>query len=349
MLQTTLASVAIASGQLVGDLPTQNPLQQIEQRVDELQKNILTDVRTLATIDIGSGTTKIAVAEVNCSENRILKTLLRQSIPVSLREDLATNGGILSPAIEKTLIEALQTLMREAGQHRPMQWTAVGTSVFRTAKNSAEFLERVKQATGLTVCIVPQVEEGEIGFSSAVGASGLTSKEVIAWDTGSGSFQITSLIDGKLEMYAAEFGFVPALELLFKLRNRPLQEQVNPVSLEEEMALIEAIKAALPPVKSWVSDRSKQVIGFGEGKSVFKIGHIATGLDAYNKDDLMQAIHKYRDKTDKELSHFVAPREVLVGIAFLYAVMDHCGIEECRYVYTMGGCEGLMVMPKYWE
>lgn len=348
LLQKTLAIAAITTGQLTAQGLPSNEIHQSEQRIDAVQKDVFKDIRTLATVDIGSGSTKVTVADVDRLSNQIEKIWFQKVVTVPLRKDLIATGGRLSPEIEQTLIDTIKGVMLEAAEYNPERWLGVGTSVFRTASNSQEFLERVRRATGLEVRIVPQVDEGEIGFASAVGASGLTPEQVIAWDSGSGSFQITTLIDGKLEMYGSEFGFVPALELLCKLRDKPVNEYVNPVGYSEAIALVDLVKASLVPVKPWVSDANKVVAGVGESRSVFSICSIATGRDTYNKQDLLQAIAEHCGKSDAELSQFLAPHEAVIGLVLVYAVMDHCGIEECRYVSANGGCEGLMVLPKYW-
>ena len=70
------------------------------------------------------------------------------------------------------LINTLNEMKAQNMQYAPQEWFGVGTSVFRTAKNGLALLERVKAETGITISLVPQAVEGEIGFSSAVASSG---------------------------------------------------------------------------------------------------------------------------------------------------------------------------------
>jgi len=261
------------------------------------------EVITRAAIDIGSGDTKMTVATVDTETNQIAKILYQNYITVELRKDLgASPDKSLSPKIEQELINALRKMQENAEQYNPVEWVCVGTSVFRTAKNGAEFLAKIKAATDIEVRIVPQAVEGEIGFASAIAASGKNSESIIAWDSGSGSFQLTTLLDGQLKMYGAEFAYVPALEALFAIRNRPFSADVsaNPVSLSEALLLIGAIR-------------------------------------------------RLCGSSDEQFKNYAKPKEVVVALILLYAVMDHCGFEQVNYYPTNGGSEGLLIIPSFWN
>lgn len=68
---------------------------------------------------------------------------------------------------------------------------AVATSAFRKANNAKEFVEVIKAETQLSVRIIPQREEGEIAFFSALATGEYKPEEVLVWDIGTGSLQMT--------------------------------------------------------------------------------------------------------------------------------------------------------------
>jgi exopolyphosphatase / guanosine-5'-triphosphate,3'-diphosphate pyrophosphatase len=308
-------------------------------------------VVTRAAIDVGSGDTKITVADVDLKNYQIINIWHKSVTAVELRKDLTTSiDGCLSKEIEQKLIRTIQAMQEEGMQFSPTQWTAVGTSVFRTANNGEEFLARVKAATGMDIRIVPQIEEGEVGFASAVAASREDQEGIIAWDSGSGSFQLTTLINGKLEMYGAEFGFVPALKALFDYRKQPFHIGLspNPVSSKEAMELIDTICKKLPPVSSWMVNNNKKIISFGGITSIFSVGKIATGNSSFTREEVMAAILQFSGTKDEQLSQFRRPHETMIALILLYAVMKQCGIEKVAYFTANGNCEGLLISPRYW-
>lgn len=310
-------------------------------------------VLTRAVLEIGSGETKIMVADVDVITNKIVTIWHQGFKKISLKKDVASSSdNCLSSGIEQEVISTILSMKEKVKQFRPVEWVAVGTSVFRTAKNGQEFLERVKQATNIEVRLLPQIEEAEIGFATAVEASGKSVKNTISWDSGSGSFQIASMENGKLEMYGAEFAFVPTLEALFAIRNQPFNvNSPNPTSLEEALKLIKAVRANLPSAPLWLANNNKNVFGIGgDAGDLFHIGSVAAGRTTYTKEELFEAILQACDKSDEQLrGKFVKPEKVIIALVLMYTIMDHCGIKEVTYCPTIGSCKGMLLTPRLWK
>jgi len=310
------------------------------------------DVITRASVDIGSGETKLTVADVDTDLNQIVLIRYQNHQSVELKKNLAeSSNGCLDKTIEDKLISTLKNMQAEVSLYAPKQWFGVGTSVFRTAKNGQDVLDRVKAETNISIQLVPQAVEGEIGFFSAVAASKLLPIDVIAWDSGAGSFQISTLIDGQIEVYGSEFAYVPALEALFAIRGKPFSQNVspNPVSLAEAYDLVMSIEECLPPVPQWLIEHNKHVITFGGQTSIFKIGMTATGRTTYTKSQVWEAILQLAGKTSAQLSNFAKPDEAVVALILLFSVMDHCAIDRVSYFDANGGCEGILIIPRFWQ
>lgn len=262
---------------------------------------------------------------------------------MQLSKDLASNAdGYLSQKIEQDLINAVNAMKEEVAQYRPQKWVGIGTSVFRKAKNAQEVRDRVCAATGLDLQIIPQDLEAALGFATAVAASNEAPERVMAWDSGSSSFQITSMINGKMEMYGTEFGYVNSVEALFSLRNIPYSQhaEIGVVSHSEAFGLIEAIKNKLPPPSSWIANSDKRLVAVG-GWSMFSIAKESIGHSPFTKEEVLVEIHKLCETPDEK--HYIP------AFALLYAVMDHCGFEQVEYIRTNGSCEGLTISPQYWS
>lgn len=306
---------------------------------------------TRAVFDLGSSEAKITVADVNTDTNQITKIWLQYCETVGLRKDLAVEGnGFLSKEAEERLLNTLKKMKANALQYNPEQWFGVGTSVFRLAKNGQEILDRIKLELDLTIHLIPQSEEGEIGFISAIAATGLQNEDVISWDSGAGSFQISNFNEGKIEFYGTEFGIVNAIDALLQIQGKSYAagDTTNPVRMEEIKKVVTAIQQKLPELPNWLINKSKPVIAVG-GISIFSIAEIALKKTTFSKKEIWEAIGKLCNKTDEELASFkVPPRAIVSGLIFLYSVMDHCKIDEVKYCRTNGSCEGILIIPKYW-
>lgn len=312
------------------------------------------DIVRRAAIDIGSGETKLTIADVDTQTNNIIEIHYQDFKAVELRRDLASSSdGNLSTQIEMRLVAVLNNFKSSTENLSPEQWVGVGTSVFRKAKNGKEFLDRIYTQTGMKIYIASQAEEGEIGFMSAVASSGLEADNVIAWDSGNGSFQMTSMEGDNFQMYGAEFAFVPAMEVLIStLRSQTFYPEIaiNPVTNEEVNLLSSIIQnEKLPLVPAWIAETSKKIVSFGSYTSIFSTGKIATGKESYTRAELYEAIQKFTGKTDAQLTIFPEPPKTIVGLTLLYSVMNHCAMDNMTFVSTNGLCEGLLIIPRFWK
>lgn len=299
---------------------------------------------TRAAIDIGSGGTKLTVGDIDPLTNRILRIRDDILIGVKLRQDLAVSpDGLLSDHIQEELVHTIKQLQERMNKFAPLELNAVATSVFRTAKNGFAVLDKVESETGIKVKLLSQTEEGEIGFASAIAASNETKENLIVWDSGSGSFQLTTFRDGNIEMYGEEFGSTPALEKLYELRGQPIAIglRIPAISLQEALSLCEAIRAELPCPPEWVSSGNKRVVAIGS--TIFYRTATALGKLTYSKEEVLQGMIEACSRHDDELS------PLIISMAFLYAVMDHCQISELTYCKTNGSTEGLLTIPKLWK
>ena len=144
-----------------------------------------------AIIDIGSNSIKFFVGEL--AADGTIKTVIDTNDIARLGEGLDKTGMISSEAMERNVasVAAFQKKAVEAGAE---QIVAVGTMALRTASNSGEFVEKVKQACGVEVRIIPGEEEARLSYLAVLSGLALQDGELVVFDTGGGS---TEFIFGK--------------------------------------------------------------------------------------------------------------------------------------------------------
>lgn len=143
----------------------------------------------LATIDVGTNSVKLLVAE---ARNGRVRPLEERVTITRLGEGVEKSGHISRPAMDRTL-EALVDFREHARSRRAWNIAAVGTRVLRAAKNAGEFVKRCRGELDLDVRVLSGPEEARLAFLGATeGKTG-----VAALDIGGGSTEIMTLRSAK--------------------------------------------------------------------------------------------------------------------------------------------------------
>lgn len=307
-------------------------------------------------IDVGSGGMKVTVADVDPENQKINEVLFSNEYLVPLKRDMEVSGkDYFSEKVQQVAIDTLAKVQEDLCLYNVEEWSGIATAASRKAKNAQELYDRIKQDLGIEITIISQEEEGRIGFATAAAVSGLPKETIVAYDSGSGSFQLTTEIDDQLKVVQGDFAYISALSTLVQeIRKKKLDyhSSPNPVSIDEAKKLVCLLKEKLPKISKEFAEKLKQetttVVGFGNQNFIFATGAVATEKTTYTKEELWNAIAQHCDLCDAELKKFAQPEEALVGMILLYTVMDGLGIDELNYCYANGSCEGLLIDPTYW-
>lgn len=138
-----------------------------QHRVDEsASKAALSNqppLRTVAVIDVGATSMRMAIAEIGGNEKiRLLDTLVQ---PLSLGKDAFTTRRFRRTSIEECVrgLKAYMRVLKEYGIGAD-QIRVVATSAVREASNRLTFLDRVYIATGLNIEPIDEAEVNRITY-----------------------------------------------------------------------------------------------------------------------------------------------------------------------------------------
>ncbi len=140
----------------------------------------------LAGIDIGTNTLRLLIADVDRHSLRILhsdRTITR------LGGNLDRFGVLSAEARNRSLL-ALTAFSREIPRWRPAAVCAVGTSALRNAGNALQFIDQVREHTGLSIRVVSGEEEARLTLLGVTWS--LRSAPAMVIDIGGGSTEIVS-------------------------------------------------------------------------------------------------------------------------------------------------------------
>jgi exopolyphosphatase/pppGpp-phosphohydrolase len=158
------------------------------------------DGRVVAAIDIGSNTLKLTVARV--SDGKVTPIASTAEV-VRLSTDLGQTGRLREDRMQHA-IDVLRDFVTIAREYEAGQIIAVGTAATRSAANGAEFLDRVKNETGIDVDVISGGEEARLtsnGVLAQIDPAGM----ILIVDIGGASTELIAVRDG-IRLESASLG-----------------------------------------------------------------------------------------------------------------------------------------------
>lgn len=294
----------------------------------------------VASIDIGTNTILLLIAEVNQGK---MKTLLDTETIVRLGEGVHEKGLLLESAMERGF-QTLKGYLKKCQEMEVRKIFAVGTSALREAKNNGFFLQKVKEQFGLEIEVISGEEEARLSFLAVVKDLHPLPKNLLVVDVGGGS---TELIFGKgdeiIEWKSLPLGIVRLTERLLLS---------DPVKDEEYRAMVEEIQKQLsgcpvpkyPPAMVSIGGTGTALASVEQGLDQFMVEKIHRFV--LTRKALKDQLSLYRSKTiaeRKKIKGLPPSRAdvILAGVTILYLIMEEAGCSSFR-VSTHGVRYGLL-------
>jgi exopolyphosphatase / guanosine-5'-triphosphate,3'-diphosphate pyrophosphatase len=168
--------------------------------MDDKQIFLSTDLaHRLATIDIGSNSVRLMVAEpLRGGQYRILD---EERESTRLGRTLSSTESLEPQSVELTLA-ALRRFKQITNGYQVDELRTIATCAVREATNGPEFCERVRNEVGLEVEVISADQEARLAFYSVQRAFDLSSKNVVVADLGGGSTEIVLASGNVIESIA---------------------------------------------------------------------------------------------------------------------------------------------------
>lgn len=187
---------------------------------------------TVASIDIGSHTARLLIAEKIDGPN-LFRPILRKRAYIRLAEDFAS-GLIKREAMDRAL-EALEDFVLTSRRFRVDTIRAVSTGVVRKATNKDSFLDLIRERTGIPVVLVSGEEEARLTGEGVFHALNLHGRPFITFDLGGGTTEFLLGQDERTEVKSVALG---AMVLTQKHLSCDPPEEKNLKRLEKHIAKI---------------------------------------------------------------------------------------------------------------
>jgi exopolyphosphatase / guanosine-5'-triphosphate,3'-diphosphate pyrophosphatase len=281
----------------------------------------------IASIDIGTNTVILLIAEIRGNKIRTLRNEYR--VP-RIGKGLEINKGICNDKITE-LIQILYEFKEIIISHKCEVILATGTNAFRIASNAPEIVTNVRNKLGIQIDIVSSVIEAEYSFLGAISNYNGDEKDNLVIDIGGGSTEIISGKSNKLTyLNSFQTGVVTGTERFFK-HDPPLPSEIK----DFEDSLSSTFSGLNIP-------RTKRAIAIAGTPTTLVC--IQKGLHEYNEDEIEGSILKRIDISElKEGLSFLSAKQIkekylkvvygredvlLAGTIILYKIMELLNLAE---------------------
>lgn len=165
---------------------------------------------SFASVDIGTNTFRLLISDLNDNGTLNQRHLKREI--TRLGGGFASNGSLTEESISRG-VSTLSVFSELIRINKVKKIRAVATSVVREASNGSEFVERVKDVTGLDVEIITGEEEAELALKGVLSCVKVKTDDALVFDIGGGSTEyILSNLGKPIYSESLKLGVVHATE-----------------------------------------------------------------------------------------------------------------------------------------
>lgn len=243
----------------------------------------------IATIDVGTNTILLLIADVAGDEVRVVEDRAR----VERLGRGVDRTGVLDEAAIGRGLDALREYAAAIRAARPDRVIAVGTQALREAKNGAAFLEPAAEILGVPVEVIGGEREAQLAFAAVMQSfPALRQGPVVVCDVGGGSTEYIAGRDGAIVSATS----VPIGSV--RLAERFLTS--DPPSADEARRLTAFIDEALAPL---ALPRGVPLVG--TAGTATTLGAVAHGVTPYDPERV-HGVRLPRAEIERQLHRYLA-------------------------------------------
>ncbi len=258
---------------------------------------------TIAALDVGSNTVLMLVAELGGGAVRPLAELMK----ITRLGRGVDRTGMLDPGAAALTLDAIAEFMEKARALGAQKILTAATAALRDARNGPEFIEQVRQRTGVDLEIISGQTEAQLNFLAAVHGLGIDPAQAML---------IVDIGGGSTELVRCEAGAQPAMVSLqigsVRLTERFVRH--DPPTAQEQAQIYDAVRDQLGSL-GWENFRPAHLVGVAG--TVTTMAAVSMGLHTCGHS----AVHGHRlsrdqvaDTARRFFSLTVAQRKQLAGM-----------------------------------
>jgi exopolyphosphatase/guanosine-5'-triphosphate,3'-diphosphate pyrophosphatase len=223
--------------------------------------------RRLAVLDLGSSSFHLLVADAE--PGGTIHRVGHERVMLRLGA-LISDGAKIPRSAADAAVETVEQMRKDAREAGAERVIAVATAALRDASNGREVVQRLSEALGERVRLLPGEEEARLIFQAIAQRMKLGDERALGLDLGGGSLEI-----------AAGVGDEVRWERSFPLGGVRLHQELgqgDPLSEAQQRAISERVEETLAPIRDRV-ERFAAERAVAIGGTVRALYRLANGLD----------------------------------------------------------------------
>ncbi|MBY0529615.1 MAG: hypothetical protein K2P51_05430 [Rhabdochlamydiaceae bacterium] len=327
------------------------------EQSQQLKEERSADLERRAVIDVGSGSTKFCIADVDIKTQSVVKIILNESYAVPYQASLeASDDYTFSREVRDTGIQTFTKINALCEEYNVQKVTAVATEAFRKSMNGESFAKEVYEKTFIPLRIITQKEEGAIAYYSAASLiKDRPQEDLIVWDIGTGSYQITmENKEGDLSVFMGNVGAVPfknyIIDVVQNQDSTSPSATLHPFTEADHIAADRYARAlarqAFPNIKHQISEKDGKVVGVGR-LFTNSLLPFAQDPEKITRADLRKFIASCYGKTKEELNNPFSEAD-LANATLALGFMKALHIKEV-HALSAATTQGMLTYAPYWE
>lgn len=261
-------------------------------------------------LDIGSGSTKAFAAVVDTCHNKIVETLYDRQIPFAFSDAVAKSAqGEIPPETVNKAADEINLLVQAMREKKLTRISAIATSAFRSAKNGTGAASELSKRLQVSVKVLSQEEEAEVGARSARAKGGLAADDTssaVVWDIGGGSMQMWTKAGEQTEVFKGDLASVSFKNrVISEVQGKDPKKVSSPNPLGK--AYQKAVTLAAEHARKHVPDRFKKLatqarwLGIGGVLAISVRSQINPAATVFSRSDLEKALAERSQLGDSDI------------------------------------------------
>jgi len=186
-----------------------------------------------AVIDVGTNSVKFYLGDV--SADGAVRPVVDRAEVTRLGEGLSEAIGLAEGPMQRTA-DAIATMADEARRAGADHIVAVGTAGLRLAPNRDDFVEAVRQRSGISIEVISGEDEARLAYLAATSALPSARGRLVVYDSGGGSTQFTfgqgQKVDDRFSLDVGAVRIAEAYGLAAAVSEEVLQSALEGVATE---------------------------------------------------------------------------------------------------------------------
>ena len=240
--------------------------------------------QVFAALDLGTNNCRLLVATYGKADFRIIDAFSRI---VGLGEGLDITGKMSDDAMDRA-VNSLHICAQKLIKRQVTHLRAVATEACRKASNRGEFIDRVREETGIAIDIISPQAEAKLAVEGCQQLFNHEIKKVIVFDIGGGSTEISAVSvqdRGDLEMdlwVSLPVGVVRLAENLDTTISEPDYSKIVGGINNDLIPFMDELKVK---DKSWADAfESGEIQLVGSSGTVTTLAALQLGLESYDRN-----------------------------------------------------------------